>query len=53
MFVDCGTKEMSTEHLRRILSECRWSYRYNQEFVEQDQIQEGWQESGCCPSDDW
>ena len=41
MFVDCGTKEMSTEHLHRILSESRWSYRYNQEFIKQNQIQEG------------
>eukprot|EP00435_Cladocopium_sp_Y103_P018581 s757_g4.t1 len=35
MFVDCGTKEMSAEHVHRILSECRWSFRYSPDFVKQ------------------
>ena len=35
MFVDCGTKEMPADHVHRILSECRWSFRYSPDFVKQ------------------
>lgn len=35
MLVDCGTKEMSAEHVHGILSECRWSLRYSPDFVKQ------------------
>ncbi|CAL1128158.1 unnamed protein product [Cladocopium goreaui] len=37
LFVDCGTKDMSTEHVHKILSSCRWSVTFNQEFVKQKQ----------------
>ena len=35
MFVDCGTKEMDGEHMRRILSAGEWSYRYDPKYVKQ------------------
>ncbi|CAL1132431.1 unnamed protein product, partial [Cladocopium goreaui] len=37
LFVDCGTKDMSAEHVHKILSSCRWSVTFNQEFVKQKQ----------------
>ena len=33
MYVDAGTKEMSTDHLRAVLTQGRWSVQYNPECV--------------------
>ncbi|CAK8990756.1 unnamed protein product [Durusdinium trenchii] len=35
LFVDCGTKDMDSAHLLRILDACRWSIRYSPSFVKQ------------------
>lgn len=33
--VDCGTKDMDSRHLLRILSECRWCIKYSPSFAKQ------------------
>ena len=33
MYVDAGTKEMSTDHLRAVLTQGRWSVQYNPDYV--------------------
>ncbi|OLP96994.1 hypothetical protein AK812_SmicGene20734 [Symbiodinium microadriaticum] len=35
MFVDCGTKEMDGAHMRKILGEGEWSYRFDADLVKQ------------------
>lgn len=35
MWVDSGTKEMSPEHMWRILESCRWCIKYSPTFVKQ------------------
>ena len=35
MVIDCGAKEMSTDHLRAVLEKGHWSVTYNPSFVKQ------------------
>ena len=35
MIIDCGTKEMATDHLRAVLSRGTWCFTYNPSFVKQ------------------
>ncbi|OLP73762.1 hypothetical protein AK812_SmicGene46895, partial [Symbiodinium microadriaticum] len=35
LFVDCGTKDMDSSHMRETLSKGEWSFRYNPAFVKQ------------------
>ena len=35
MFIDCGTKEMDSTHMRDTLANGEWSFRYNPDFVKQ------------------
>ena len=54
MLVDCGTKEMSAEHVHVILSECRWSLRYSPDFVKQTiKAKKGGTKTGRVSSYDW
>ena len=38
MFVDAGTKEMSPDHMHKILRSCQWSVTYNPTFVKQGKL---------------